>query len=85
MVISPKSYNRRTGLCVICPATRHAKGYAFEVSVSNTDGSTSVVLADHLRSIDWRIRKVEFISKAEESVLLEVVSRIEALLVSPDA
>jgi hypothetical protein len=33
MVISPRSYNRKTGLCIVCPATRQAKGYAFEVEI----------------------------------------------------
>ena len=54
LVVSPKIYNRRTGLCVLCPATRQQKGYAFEVQVNNPDGTLSVVLADHLRNVDWR-------------------------------
>ena len=84
LVISPKSYNRKTGLCVLCPATRQAKAYAFEVGISNPDGSTSVVLADHLRCIDWKARKAQLIHRVSQMELTEVVARIEALLVSPD-
>jgi mRNA interferase MazF len=84
LVVSPKSYNRRTGLCVLCPATRQQKGYAFEVEVANPDGSNSVVLADHLRNVDWRARKVELIHHVPDSVLESVVARIAALIVSPD-
>lgn len=85
MVMSPRSYNRKTGLCVLCPATRQAKGYAFEVTIANPDGTTSVVLADHLRNVDWKARNIQLIHRVSEAELSEVVARIEALLVSPDA
>jgi mRNA interferase MazF len=85
LVMTPKSYNRKTGLCILCPATRQAKGYAFEVAIEGGDGSSGVVLADHLRNVDWRARNVQFIHRVSDSELSEVVARLEALLVSPDA
>ncbi len=85
MVISPRSYNRKTGLCVLCTATRQAKGYAFEVEITNSDGSTTVVLADHLRNVDWKARNIQLIRRVSEAELSGVVARIDALLVSPDA
>lgn len=84
LVVSPRSYNRKTGLCVLCPATRQAKGYAFEVTIASDDRSSGVVLADHLRNVDWKARNVQFIHRVSDSELSEVVSRIEALLVSPN-
>ncbi|MDA1013795.1 MAG: endoribonuclease MazF [Planctomycetota bacterium] len=83
LVLSPKSYNRKTGLCVICPATRQAKGYAFEVEVINPDGTTSVILSDHLRNVDWGARQVQRIHRVTD-VLNAVVARIEALVIEPD-
>ena len=85
LVISPKSYNRKTGLCVLCPATRQRKGYAFEVDVSSPDGTTTVILSDHLRNVDWTVRKIQLIHRVSDTVLAQVVARIEALIVSPDA
>ena len=85
LVVSPRSYNRKTGLCVICPATRQANGYAFEVEIANQDGTSSVVLSDHLRSVDWKARQIQLIRPVSKEELLAVVARIEALLVSPDA
>lgn len=84
LVISPKSYNRKTGLCVLCPATRQAKGYAFEVAIASGDGGSGVVLADHMRNVDWKTRNIQFIHCVSDSELAEVVAKIEALLVSPD-
>jgi len=85
LVVSPKSYNRKTGLCILCPATRQAKGYAFEVEIANNDGTSSVVLADHLRNVDWRARNIQLIHRVSTYELTEVVARVEALLVNPDA
>lgn len=85
LVISPKSYNRKTGLCVLCPAKRQAKGYPFEVAIVSGDGSSGVVLADHVRNVHWKVRNIQFIHHVSDSELSEVVARIEALLVSPDA
>ena len=85
LVLSPKSYNRKTGLCVLCPSTRHAKGYAFEVRLAMPDGSESIVLADHVRCVDWRARQAEFIFRVPQEVLDETTARLEALVSAPGA
>ena len=33
IVLSPASYNRKTGLAVFCPITNQIKGYPFEVVI----------------------------------------------------
>ncbi|XZE20716.1 type II toxin-antitoxin system PemK/MazF family toxin [Pirellulaceae bacterium SH449] len=71
-------------ICVLCPATRQAKGYAFEVTIKSDDGSSGVVLSDHLHSVDWRARNIQFIHHVSDSELSDVIARIEALLINPD-
>ena len=83
LVLSPKSYNRKTGLCVLCPSTRHAKGYAFEVPVPMPDGTESFVLADHIRCVDWRARRAQFIMHLSQELLEEAAAKLEALVISP--
>lgn len=85
LVLSPKLYNRKTGLCVICPATRQGKGYLFEVSILPEGEPGGVILADHLRSVDWRLRGTRFIRRVSRAVLADVVAKIEALLINPAA
>jgi len=85
LVISPKSYNRKTGLCILCSATRQAKGYAFEVAISGKDGLSSVVLADHLRNVDWQAQNIQLIHRVSTSELSDVVARVDALLVNPNS
>ncbi len=84
LVLSPRSYNRKTSLCIVCPATRHAKGYAFEVDNAATDEPESVILADHVRCVDWRARNVRLIHRVDAAVLDEVVAKLEALIIDPD-
>lgn len=54
LVISPATYNRRTGLMLCCPLTSQVKGYPFEVAISGA--RPSVALADQIKSMDWQAR-----------------------------
>jgi len=69
---------------VTCPATRQAKRNPCEVSVLTADGATSEIRADHVRSVDWKVRPVRKIERVPDEVLNEVIGRREALLITPD-
>jgi mRNA interferase MazF len=83
-VVSPASYNRRVGLALFCPVTSHVKGYPFEVLVSEDLGLGVVgaVLADQLKSLDWKARRARPIGRAPASVASEVLAKIQ-ILVAP--
>src|SRR5579859_5198728 len=68
LVLSPALYNRRAGLAIICPITSRVKGYPFEVLLSTGLPISGVVLSDHVRSVDWRVRKATFIAKLQAEV-----------------
>ena len=61
LVISPKSYNGKVGLGLFCPITSRVKGYPFEVLLPEGSAVVGVVLADQLKSLDWRARKAKLI------------------------
>ncbi len=79
LVISPREYNKKTQLALCCPVTSNRKGYPFEV-ILNRQKIKGVVLADHLKSLDWKIRKAKFIEKAKPETLSECVKKITALV-----
>ncbi|HBX12090.1 MAG TPA: endoribonuclease MazF [Leclercia adecarboxylata] len=54
LVISPATYNGRTGLMLCCPVTSQVKNYPFEVVISGA--RRNVALADQIKSLDWRAR-----------------------------
>jgi mRNA interferase MazF len=80
VVLSPQSYNSRTGLCLLCPITNQIKAYPFEVSIPPGLGITGVVLSDQAKSLDWRVRNAEFIANLPESVTNEVLKKLRTLL-----
>ena len=80
LALSPRSYNRKTGLTLFCPITSRAKGYPFEVALPASGAVTGVVLADQIKSLDWRARRVRFESKAPPRVVREVFEKLAVLL-----
>ena len=85
LVISPKAYNAKVGLALFCPVTSSVKGYPFEVVLPEGGGVIGVVLADQLKSLDWRARKAKLIEAASSEVLAMVTARILPLLVPDNA
>ncbi|MFO0967750.1 MAG: type II toxin-antitoxin system PemK/MazF family toxin [Gemmataceae bacterium] len=83
LVLSPRSYNDKVGLCLVCPVGRHAKGYAFEVTLPDGLPLQGVVLADHLKRADWHERGCEHIDVAPPEVLDEVRAKVKPLLGIP--
>ena len=80
MVLSPRGYNERAGLAVFCPITSHVKGYPFEVRLPDEGSIAGVILSDHVKSLDWKERRVEFAGKAGANTLDEVRERLRPLV-----
>ncbi len=80
LVLSPRPYNTRAGLCVVCPVTGQAKGYPFEVALPAGLAVEGVILSDHLKSADWHERQAAFIGVTPPEVLDEVRARLQPLL-----
>ena len=80
LVLSPLEYNSQVRLALVCPITNRVKGYPFEVALPDGLVVSGVVLADQVKSFDWQLRNAQFICKAPDAVLREVVAKIKALL-----
>ena len=80
LVLSPKSYNEKTGLALFCSITSRVKGYPFEVPLPASAAVTGVILADRIRSLDWRARDARFAGRAPPDAVAEVRSKLAVLL-----
>ena len=80
LVLSPASYNRRSGLMLCCPMTSQMKGYPFEVLIASDADRDSVVLADQVKSLDWKVRKAVKKGTASIEVIAETLSKLQTLL-----
>ena len=79
LVLSPSAYNDRVGLAIVCPITNQAKGYPFEVDIPIGHRVGGVVLADHLKSLDWKTRNAYFACTLPVEVLESVLIKLSAL------
>ncbi len=80
LVLSPRVYNAKSGMALACPITNQPKGYPFEVTVPMGEGVTGVILADHVKSIDWKARRAERLGHCADEVIEEVRAKLAALL-----
>jgi len=80
VVLSPENYNRKTGLAIFCPITSQVKGYPFEVLLPDGLPVEGAILADQVKSLDWRIRDTELICTLPDNIIFEVNVRFGSLL-----
>lgn len=78
LVLTPSRYNRLRGMMICCPMTSRIKRYPFEVVV--TSEPASAVLADQVKSLDWKARGAVRKGTASQAVMAEVRAKLRALL-----
>jgi mRNA interferase MazF len=63
-----------------CPITSRVKGYPFEVTLGEGQDPAGVVLADQIKSLDWKARQASKKGKASSQVMIETLSKLHTLL-----
>lgn len=79
-VLSPKAYNAKSSLFIACPITSKIKGYPFEVLIPDNFSIKGAILSDQNKSLDWKVRKAEFICSLPLSTMNEVIAKLKPLL-----
>ena len=80
LVLSPETYNEKTGLRCSVPSR---PGYGDTPSRSCFPAGSAVsgvVLADQVKSLDWRARHARFEGHAARRVVDEVLAKVNVLL-----
>ncbi|MCD6567446.1 MAG: endoribonuclease MazF [Dehalococcoidia bacterium] len=80
VVISPESYNSKTGLAILCPITTQIKGYPFEVLMPAGLPVAGAILSDQVKSLDWRARNAELICPLPDEIISEILQKLVTLL-----
>jgi len=78
VVLSSAAYNAKTSLMVCCPMTTQIKNYPFEVVIAGP--SPGAVLADQIKSLDWRTRRAKRKGAVSASELADIRAKIRALI-----
>ncbi|HCA43907.1 MAG TPA: endoribonuclease MazF [Bacteroidetes bacterium] len=80
LILSPSQYNEKTNLAICVPITSKIKGYSFEVKIPIGLKVSGVILSDHVKSLDWKIREAKFIDKLPDFEFNEVIEKLSLLL-----
>ena len=78
VVLSPAVYNLKTSLMLCCPMTKQIQGYPFEVVIAGA--TPSAVLADQVKSLDWRKRRAKRKGTISAVELAEVRAKLRTLI-----
>ena len=85
LVVSPRLFNERFRLAMVCPISggtaEVARNSGFLVSLMGfglkVDGT---VHAHQVKSLDWAARRADFVEKAPEVILQQVIDCLQAVL-----
>ena len=80
LVVSYGKFNRKMGFAFVCPISNTQRQNPFYVKIPNEEAVTGVIMADQLRSLDYRARKSSFIGKCPELLLQDTLRRIKPIL-----
>ena len=80
LVLSPKAYNACVGLALLCPVTSQVKGYPFEVEIPTGLPVHGVILADQVKSLDWKTRRAELWCRLEPATCQQVLQKLGTLI-----
>lgn len=80
LVLSPRAYNDPSGYALICPITSRVRGYPYEVVLPDDSRVAGVILADQVRSLDWRARFARKIGSVPARIVADVGAKVRSLL-----
>jgi len=80
VILSPGIYNGKVGLAILCPITSQIKGYPFEVLIPPGLPVRGAILADQVKSLDWRAQDTELMCALPPGTMAEVLQKLGTLL-----
>jgi len=83
LVLSPRTFNRKLNVVFCCPITSRAKRFEFDIPLPEGLDVKGVVLAHHLKSLDWRVRNARFMTRVPEYVVEDVLVMVASILDIP--
>jgi mRNA interferase MazF len=80
LVVSHDGFNQRMGFAFVCPISNTQRKNPFYVVIPKGEAVTGVIMADQLRSLDFRARSVSFKGECSELLLQDVLRRIKPII-----
>jgi len=80
IIISNDVFNSNTKMAIVCPITSNNKEFPTHYNLINTKKVKGSVLCEHIRSIDYEIRKLKFVEKANKEDFENIKDLLEVCL-----
>ena len=80
IVISNNTFNKHTGMSIVCPITSNTKYFPTHYELEDTKKVKGSVLCEHIRSIDYEKRNLKYVEKASDNDLLSVIMLMNACI-----
>ena len=80
IVISNNTFNKHTGMSILCPITSNTKYFPTHYELEDTKKVKGSVLCEHIRSIDYEKRNLKYVEKASDNDLLSVIMLMNACI-----
>ncbi len=79
LILSPESFTKKILRAMAAPITSRVLGHGFEVP-QNGKQIKGVVLSQQIKMIDFVERGLQFVEKAPEAVIRDVLARVRAIV-----
>ncbi|MBQ9840568.1 MAG: type II toxin-antitoxin system PemK/MazF family toxin [Erysipelotrichaceae bacterium] len=80
VVISNNDYQRRMGLCIVCPITNNTKAFPTHIMLDNRTKTTGCVLCEHIRTVDMTQRSATVVERIPDDLMNKVSEIVKACL-----
>lgn len=80
LVVSNDLFNKHTGLAIVCPITSVDRQFPFHIPIVNVPNVGGFIMAEQVKSIDFRSREAKRIAKATDAILSEVLAVLDACM-----
>ena len=80
VVISNDIFNKNTKMVIVCPITSNDKDFPTHYNLKNSKKVKGSVLCEHIRSIDYDIRKLKYVEKTNNEDFENIKDLLDACL-----
>lgn len=77
LIISNDEFNKITGMAMICPITNKDNGFPLHIRLQGYK-TTGYVMVEHIKSLDYNARNIEYIEPLGFDDLTEILSLLNA-------
>ena len=80
VVVSHDVFNEHTKMVMVCPVTSNDKYFPTHYILEDTKSVYGAVLCEHIRSIDYESRNLEFVEKLSNNDFVSIITLLNACI-----